>query len=718
MPTIPITDMTSATAAVQIDGASQLAKWNLSKLHAAADSIVAEFADPLDKIQFKSAKFGASFAPDKLSLGHNICFTAKASENASLAILRCDDKFLLGHDDFTPDIPIEPGQFWAKFELDTALDAALNQSISVGGISGFGVGLSASSALNFSSYTLFDKSDAALPTLNVAAGRALSNFIPVNSASDVRAQKPGTVNVAEVSGTVKMTGSYSFPFAINSLCLASKDLLFNYTLKVQPEAKLKVSGEIGVTGDYIIRSYRKSETALQFGMFKKRGSEFSAGFTAITGLESTVGGQDVVSGILSAITGVDAKKAGLSDEQAGDISKVLKESIDRSLSMSLNLACSAAFTHESAVIYEITLNENQTDTDAALNAAFDGDWTKLTKLSNAKPLRNVVCNCEETKHSFIMNLLGVYNYESSADFLKNCTILHNPEDHSVTITDKETANSVSVASTPLTADANRLRSALSEASLATIAYAALKSTGKLGATLECSENLLIYKNALDRKDLQHALLAGVALGLISQQQSQNPSMANPKASHVRIAAEARFGGDSALRLFFADLPSRTPREYAELEALGRGVMASLIDRTDDIGRKRWHYLSDDDAWEQMGKQQFPADSSGSYTDWCAVTFWANAVSKVGPVLKQALEAVDAITAPDPSQDQRFMKQRKALADSLASATHETNLGFEPAWPIAITSNLSGHTGTATFQAAWDGKTQFDESTPKVAVAQP
>ena len=79
------------------------------------------------------------------------------------------------------------------------------------------------------------------------------------------------------------------------------------------------------------------------------------------------------------------------------------------------------------------------------------------------------------KSSIAVNLLGLYNYRSVADFVASMKVLKNLDDGSITITDTATAARIAVASTPLAADPDKLRAALYEGFVATATYKALET---------------------------------------------------------------------------------------------------------------------------------------------------------------------------------------------------------------------------------------------------
>ncbi|MGH9431684.1 MAG: hypothetical protein ACRD3T_09090 [Terriglobia bacterium] len=709
MAQISIADTTGVHFDVQLDDNSPLAKSELRSLSSVTAQIVGEFSKPLEVAKLAATTFGANFTSPSITAGGNRTLTIKSGANASLCELRASDSPLFGDDPYAPPIVIGDGQCWIAFELDTLFDLTLNLPVGIGGVSGFGVGIEASVAPTFTSYTLFDKASGALPTLGQAVGMSLSNFDAVTSAAQLRNQKPGTVQASDIIGTVTLSGSYSLPISVNQLSLADAKLPFNYSVNVRPQLGVTLAGSIAITGEYIVRSFRKTGTELQLGVYKKRGTDLSASFTAGAGVHAPVGKTDLIASFFSAVVpGVDLKAAGLSDADLKTIQKTLKDSIDRSLSLSLNLCCSACFDNEAALVYSIDLTGDQATTDAAIDAAFRGDWTLLANLPNAKSLRNVVGETQQNRHKTVINLLGIYNYESVATFIGSCTVLRSPEDGTITITDNASASRISVASMPYAADADRLRTVLAQAFLATATYTAANSGGKLSADLNASLSYLLYEEELHAQSVRKDLLVGIALGLISQAEWQNLAPASACPKHVRIAAKAVFGNDAAMRLFFSDPTARTPWALDHLKRVGRNVLSSLLDPNDPIDARRQQVLGDDTTWSQMDQQRFPADSPASYGDWYDITFWAKPISQIAPLINALLQAVDQSTAADPSTDPNFMAKRDALAKGLGQVSRNTHAAHEADWPIAVMCQLSGFRPKVSLQAAWDGKLYFNK----------
>jgi hypothetical protein len=113
----------------------------------------------------------------------------------------------------------------------------------------------------------------------------------------------------------------------------------------------------------------------------------------------------------------------LSKDDVAKFQKVLNDSIDQSLAISFNAACSASESDEAALVYEInTAAIDGGATHDAVAAALGGDWTQLATLDGkgtVRKLRDVVIDTLEKKYSLNVNLLGLYNYRSVGDFVLN-----------------------------------------------------------------------------------------------------------------------------------------------------------------------------------------------------------------------------------------------------------------------------------------------------------
>jgi len=710
MPDIKITDSLSLTADLKVKDSAALAKAGLQELRSHTNPFVAELNKPIDQSGFKKATFGANFTSPSELIAKATNLVVKAEACAVLSALCHDDKKLFG-DDFTPEVPIAAAEYWISLEIDTHLDGKISSTID-----GVGVAVEGATAGTFTTYTLCKASSGKFPPLKDAIEAALNNYSVDYSVAAIRNQPPGTVNVSDISGSVKFSGSYSVPISVNSL--ASANLPFKQTIAVAPDVTLSLSGQICLTGDFVVRSHRVSAGELHFGVYKKKGSSFKVTFTAGAGVQANVGSKDLISTFFGAVFHApDLSKLGIAESDASALNGALKDCVDHNLSLSLNAACSAAFTDERAVAYSINLSSGDPGkTDAALASALHGNWSALAALPNVTILRDITRETEKLEHKIVINLLGIYNAESLDQFVKTCTILHDA-DGQVVITDKLTASRIAVASEPFLADAHKLRSALAEAFLATVTYVAGGSAGSAHIKdFTASQTYFYFRDKMSRREMQSHLLLGKALRLIPDASWDKILAANTVFRHARVSAAATYDATAAMKLFFKDSASQTPWPHQELERIGRQVMIALIDPSEPTGPARISVLQNEAIWAAMdnsgnvnafgsiaGLQKLgPNELSDAGVDWTDITWWADAMTKVAPKLSDVLSALKSSTAKDPTTDPNFMKKRKDLEAVIGQVTRHSRAAFAGGWGIAVMEAVSQFAAPVTMDISADG----------------
>jgi hypothetical protein len=696
-----IVDVTGSTE-IDLSSSSLVGQGQLTVL-SSATAVRAALPKLVNDQTFKSAHFTSAFEKSKIPLKGNTV-DVKASVNSTLCLARKADSPLFGHDDYDPVIIASEGECWASFELDTLLDT----SIAVPLPQGFGVSFEASTAPQFATYIRIPGSEAANLTLEQAITRVLNAFSILDSSDDILSIPPDAIYTSDLSGTVKVGGSWCLPLAVNQLSLADAELPFNQDIAVSPALTVKVKGDIAVTGEFSVRFRRSAANRLTIGLYKKKGTTFEASFIASAGLGANLGKTDLIEAFFDAVApGVD-----FSSLQPGDsekFQKVLKDSLDRSLTISLNAACSAAFSDEPAFVYELDVTAPNQATRDAIAGVLRGDWSGISGLPNAKKIRSVITETVETKYSLNVNLLGLYNYRSVDDFVRSMQVIKNHEDGSVVITDSLTAKQIVTASTPLAADPDRLRGALYEAFLATATYKALNAGTGVAATFGTSQDYLLYEDSMGYRDALKELNAGEVLGVMPPSVKSHYLASGPKVHHARFAASCAYDNDHVLRFYFSDVPALKPRTAGDLKKIGRKVLAALLDPQDSVDHDRIGALKSDQKWAEMDAN--PAQILPPfYSDWTLITWWASAIADVGPILADTIRYAKTVVG-DPTADKTFMEKRAALAQALDAATHETHAVFEKGFPICVMATLAGLNPGPTppppvFEAAWDGKSQF------------
>jgi hypothetical protein len=709
MADIKITDEATLTADLKISDTSPLAKAKLSQLVTTGKQLFGDFDKPIDQADEQSVAFGGTFnSPNFLSGDINI-LVAGAGMNCGLTISKSSHKLLFSDDGFSPVIPIAPNQAWLGVEFD--LTATMTVGASANGV---GVSFEGDAKVACSTYSLFSATVPPLPLLRDACAIGFGNFSLTTSAAAIRKQASNTVNTTDASGSVKVAVSLDQPFALNAL--ASANLLFNNAASIQPSVTLELATSLQVSGDFLVRSYKISDDVLRIGLYKKHGSTLTVSFTAGAGVGGDIGNDDVLGALLNAaLPGVDSAKAGITGDNATTLNSVIKDGIDRSLSAQVNATCSAATTHEAALLYEIQLNSgDKVATDKALGLALNGDWITMEALPNARRIRNIAVETVEKGRSLTVNLLGFYTATSTLDYLKTCTVLID-DSGQVTITDKLDTSRVGASTSPYATDSDKLRQALMEDFLCTATYAAIG--GKLNLKLSVVQSYLDYKGKMSWDEMHKNVLLGYALNLIPQGSLDAMLRATPSFYHACVSGTVHYDTPALLNIFYKDPASQTQRSRVELEQVGRTVMCTLLDPSDETDAARLSILKNDNAWTQMDTIGNPTafsnilylshlsatELSAVSSDWISIVWWAEALSKIAPALSSAIVALSKASAENPTQDPGFMKARTKLANVLGAVTRNTDAAFVHGWGAAVMFALSGKHGSAEMNLTWNSK---------------
>jgi hypothetical protein len=716
MATLKITDEFGLNTTVQFRDDSPLALSKLIHIAAVGQGLKNEIDKPIDQTFLKGFTFGADWSSPTSTIGDVAKVTEGAGVGGAISIVRPVDKTLFPDDDFAPTITLTPDQCWVGIEIDASTDASLKVSAD-----GFGVGIAGTAKLGLTTYTLIHKSSGQFPALLDGLKTALDGFSVASTAEALRKQPTGIVCVSELGGTVTISSSYQFPVSINPL--ASADLPFNYKISVQPEGTLKLAGSIAFSGDLIVRAHKLTDTTLEIGVYKKKGSTLSASFTAATGVGIDLGTTDLAAAILNtALPGANSKGAGINGGSAEELNAALKDCIDRSLSIAMNVSCSAATTDEAAVIYHVDLSAGNTDaTNAALKSALQGDWTLLTRLPNAQLLRNIVTDSKEYKHKTAINLFGIYNAEDVDTYVQSCTILHDENGH-VSVIDKASASRISVAAMPYAADVDKLRTALAQDFLATVSYAVVAS--KIQPALAIQQSYFLYDKALSRQKMLDQILLGAALRLFAKADWNATLTDNSVFPHAHISASAKYKDANILSLFFSDPTQRKPRSRAAIERAGRNAMIASIDPGDPAGVQRLAVLNNDQIWNAMdsngNKANFRTIAGLTQlalpvleavgTDWEAITWWADATEQVPPKLADTLAFLATLPASgDFSTNPDFLAKTKALQRVLGGVAKKTHAAFAGAWGMAVVFTLAGTGAERSIDISWSSTSKHYEA---------
>ena len=708
MAVITFTDGVGVDADFQIRDDSPLAKAKLTQIVPSGKELFGQLNKPLDQVDLKAFTLGAQVTSPDLLASRLERLTVTAGVNSALHILTSADGAVFGRNQFAPSIPIAPNEAWLSVELDLAASAKLSVSSRTVGVSFEG-----DSSLVCSTFTRFSAPQLPFPPLHDALSQAFSNFSITTTADAIRQQSVGTINQTDVAGSITTRLSLRQPFNLNAL--ASADLPFNTTVNIKPNVTLQISGSVALSGEFIFRSYKKSDGVVQIGAYKKRATTLSASFTAAAGIGADIGTTDVLGSLLTqALPDVDFTAAGVTADNAATLNRVINNGINRSLSAQLNASCSAAFTDEAAVVYEIQLDAGDpTQTDAALSLVLQGDWTTIDTLPNAHRIRNIVADSVDKRSSVTLNLFGLLSAVSVTDYVKKCTILLD-ESGQLSIIDRLDTNRIAAVSLPYASDSEKLRTALMQDFVCTATYAVVK--GHLDLRFTITQTLLDYQRNMSRSQMRQSIVLGYQLGVIPPGSLDGDLNVAGSFSHALVSATVRYATPALLSMFFSEPVTFKPRTQTELEQIGRDTMRAFLDPSDPANAACIRALSNSETWAAMNATGNTAAFGQIATlqglnqvqlaaiaaDWVSVRWWADAFIKVAPALSDVLAVVKTLPPGDPSSNPEFMKRRDRLAGVLGGITRNTNAAFVPGWGEAVTFALSGKAGTPVMDLAWNG----------------
>jgi hypothetical protein len=729
MADISITDQVSVTASVTITDASPLALANLKKLNFATVPVISDFPKPIDQCPLNEAALGLSLSTPSSLIDKEAKLSIGGGISGTFSI--CGPKQgKLFDDSFSPAINIPPGDCWASLSIGFSL----KESVATPG-SGFGVSVKATQAVALATYVRFPEPQEALPTLKDGLASVLCNYSVPATASQIRAIPVGVAHAAETSGSISFGASYSAPLTVNPLAAISAKPL-NFALNIQPDVEACLAGSIELEGSFIVRAYRSAPAKLLFGVYKKRATELSASFTASAGIGADLGKTDLLAKVLdTAVPGADMDSLQLQDSEKDSLNTGLKACVDHSIALSLNACCTASQSDEAAAVYEIDLSVSDTTaTDRAISAALHGDWSQLESLSNAVKVRNIVRELRQRNHNLTINLLGLYNFASLAEYVKSSTVLHD-ENGQISLVDVAASKDLQLENSPYAAKPDKLRNALAQAFIATIAYGAAK--GKLGVTsFTVHQSFLEYHAKASACDITKQVLLSRSVGLSLNSAWDQIPKSDSTFVHDKFCLNVSYDLRSVLRLFYQDVDNRKSYPPETLDRIGRDTRIALLDPTASTSIQRRTAIGNDDIWKAMndtgdvasfrflpGLAKLPAPALAAISaDFLDIRWWRDALQKLTPRLTALLTSIDQSKSSNPLTDAAFITAHHALENALANLTSQTHSAFGDGWPLAVMYRLAasanGAAPSVQMDIGWNENFEhYQSGGPTIAVGQ-
>ena len=737
MANVVVTDQTQVSASVDVSDSAPLSLASLKALKFSSLPIVSDFGKPLDRFPLDRVDVGLDLGAAGTVIGSGVLLGLSGGVNAGFTIKNSGQVTLFEADEFAPMLTIGTGECWGGLTVDVTL----NETVGASSPAGFGVFAKAGTSVALSTYVRFPEVGTGMPSFADGLKRILESYSFATKPEQLRAIPVGVAHVSEASGSVSLGAFYAFPIEVNPL--ASVGMPFNLSQVVSPRAGAALSAEVTLEGCFVLRVYRSGKDKLVVGLYKKRETSLSAVLTAAAGMGVSFGNQgnggapDVLSKVLDAVLpGANVDQMSLDDETRQELNDGLKHCADHSLSIALNVCCTATDSDEAAVIYELDFGSGDpVATDKAVAAALKGDWSRLAELSNARELRHVLREAKDRNHKLRVNLLGFYNAGSIADYLRTTTVLRD-ENGQVTIVDKDSAKTLTTGSAPYAAKAEKLRFVLAQAFVATVTYGACASKAGL-SSFNVTQSILKYRAQASKADFNSELALAKVFGFAMDSDLEGIVRSNMPLTHNQMYVSANYDYEAVCRLFYQDVEQRKPYAASVIDGIGRDTKIKLLDPTGATSPQRRMALSDDAIWAAMNAcgnvaifKQLPglarfstAAIQAISADWIDIRWWSDAMQELPAHLTAVLNASAKSTTSNPSEDAALVSAHRALSEALSRVMGKTHSAFNDGWPVAVMYCLANQAAKAEsgiqveIDISVNGKVQNQKAGQPIAMGQ-
>lgn len=673
---------------------------------------------PLDKVPLKSASAGLSFE-QPVPIGINqVEMTVRAEGGGRLRLVGPKDRQLFDPAVFGEPVKVEDGQFYVSVGVTASL--AANLSAEARDLSfGFGAGREISFAV-YKPFAKFGTPGAFKPFVQ-AVEETARDFVLLGDIDDLAKMSEGLVATAEGAGRIKFSAEAELLGFVNPLAKVSLPEPAG-EIKVTAGGSLTVGATYQLTGEYQIRAQKLDGRKVRLGFYRKRGGEFTLSVSAKGGASASVGSFDLFERVLKAASRdpeVDKRQleeGGLSAGQIKDIEDAVRAAVSRKLELAAGLELGAASSDAAAFDYDIDLAGLGADGREALHKALDGDLTALAGGAAAMPAgitlrRSIFTEMHEKKHTFKLNLLGIYNFISIGSLTLNGRVMFVPETGDLLITDKATASHVQAAASSFAADQDKLLKVLAESFLITAAYRCSQTVVQSLSLSITHSYFELHSPKTNRQTLKDNLDVVEVLGLLTKTEKEKLLGGFGDFGGTTFYAETAYDDALAASLFLR--ADGAPRDEAEFERAGRDALRLLVQPGDEHDYRR--FLGSDDAfWNEIKRAGNPAAfrsiekvkairNASKLTlenvvgvlgfDKTLIVWWAQEMRGMALKLAEIRNAIKANPALSPDSN-TFKGLRRDLTKHLRGVAERTRDEFGEPWGLVATDLATGRRAKA------------------------
>lgn len=542
------------------------------------------------------------------------------------------------------------------------------------------------------------------------------DFIIPASLPDIENMPADAVATVEGTGSLKFSATANLAAAMNPL--ATLPLLNVATLSIKPGGSLSLGAAITLTGGYQLRVRRLEGRKFQLGYEKKQGETLAVTASSSAGLTAGLGGFDLISILLKAISAdpvadkqTFGKQTGLTDPEMDAIADAVKAGIDRNLELCVAGELDRSAGSSAAFSYEMDLDALDDAGKQAVQSALGGNLAGLEGADHpgVKRLTSVFGSLREGKRSLKINLLGIFNFGSVMDLLKNGRLIVDRETGAITVADKVTANRIGFTSDNFAKDGSKLRTVLASGVTMTAGYTVGGVIPK-DSTFGCTCWSFESHQSTNRQNIAHYLHVAQALQLMTSEDAvaKLGSVGGVPSDGFKASTfhvESSYATAPFEEMFLKGATDAAqPRPQSEYENLGRSAMASLLPPDDPTSAVRLRPLTEDALWQKLTsllsaesmkqelKNQGVTDNAAALgaivADVLLIYWWAGAMSAMANALADLLRFLKSIPKPDP-ENNTFKNLRKGLDNAMGQVSDDTQPSFGEPWGLLVMARASG-----------------------------
>jgi hypothetical protein len=613
---------------------------------------------------------------------------------------------ILAASDLQSPVTVPAGTSYTSLTLEAVLQAGIS-----GAAGTIGFGFHAGTALRYSFFHPFE-TVADSPTVATAIGTTVQHAVFPADLDDLRALPVGAFVSVAGEGELSFSGSASLNSSAN--LLASPKLPLVGAAALTHGATVTVDAAWTISGSFELRVSRPEPDRVRLMFYRRKGRSLSVTATTMAGLSATVRNKELLSTLMKAISKdpetdlVALVNAGLRDDTILTIQRAVDESINRSLTVSTQFQLSALSENEALFDYEIDLARLGSEDDALLRDALDGRLSAIDARAAdpAAPIRvlsSALRQLKQRKTRWRINLLGILNFASFVDLVREGTVMFDPASGALTAADKATASRIQVTSRPLESDGEKLRRVLFESVMITAAYQASRA---LGAHVSLSaEQIYVEQHApTKRHDLEDHYRVLVALGLCESGERDARLGQIDAVGASTFAIQNRFDAAACDAVFLT--ADGKPRPMADYERLGRDALLALLPADDPHRGYRRLALEPDATWRQVRElggaidTNLPEHIRGNPLklnvvrgDVVTVVWWARAMSRAAQELVEMRSFLANRDAATLAASKEFGEARAQLSKALSAVVSTTEARFDDPWEVLAMDAAADRKGT-------------------------